>query len=859
MNIKIKRSLLAGSVILACGNALGAEYWLCAGTFNQTMPDSSTVTMWGYADASNILPNHTCPANGNAAYTAPGPQLNIPVGDTSLTIHLTNNLSEPSSLVIPGQTETAMVPFKIGNRVRSFTHEVQGGSSGDYIWNNLKSGSYIYQTGTHPAKQVQMGLYGALVKDSAVNTAYPGITYTSQVIQFLSEIDPILHSRVANNTYGQPCASATEQKTNPCSSTISYNPKWFLVNGKVFVDPLPAAPTTIPAGTPGGRALIRFFNMGLRSHSMILQGASMKLVAEDGHVLPVAHDQYSLMIAAGKTHDALFTPPTSGTYPLYERMHNLSAADSVGNIKTGGLMSFLNVGAGNQAPIADNDAYAVTFNTLLTVTAAQGVLNGDTDADIPAQSLIAQLVTSPTKGILSLGLDGSFAYNPNSGATGTDTFTYQANDQQANNNLSNIATVTLTINGAPANQPPVFTSTAPTSAVVGVPYAYTVSATDPEGNVPITYSLVSGPAGMSMTGNTVSWTPTSTQSGLQTFTVRATDSLGASSTQVTTGVSVAVNQRPTVNAGIDQTITLPALANLNATVIDDGRIAPITATWTVRSGPGPVIFGDAAAIDTTAKFTYPGVYILRLTAFDGQHTVFDEMRVTVRAPLYFSTRRNINPPGVNGTADDSDIYYWNGTAFSRRVDVSSITRPVPTGANVDGLQYVDATHFYLSFADNVTLPVLGTLQDEDIVYYNNGVWSVFFDGTAKGLTNNNHDIDAFSINGSNIYFSTLGNTNPPGVTGTADDADIYLWNGSAFSRVVDVTTIGVPAVANLDALEFVDATHFGMSFNTEVNLPTVGQTSDETVSYYNNGQWFIFFNGLNNAEDGAAIDAMDIP
>ena len=34
-----------------------------------------------------------------------------------------------------------------------------------------------------------------------------------------------------------------------------------------------------------------------------------------------------------------------------------------------------------------------------------------------------------------------------------------------------------------------------------------------------------------------------------------------------------------------------------------------------------------------------------------------------------------------------------------------------------------------------------------------------------------------------LYFSTSGNTNPPSVGGTADDADIYCWNGSAFSRL----------------------------------------------------------------------------
>ncbi|MFN8465932.1 MAG: hypothetical protein U0X20_10290 [Caldilineaceae bacterium] len=99
-------------------------------------------------------------------------------------------------------------------------------------------------------------------------------------------------------------------------------------------------------------------------------------------------------------------------------------------------------------------------------------------------------------------------------------------------------------------------------------------------------------------------------------------------------------------------------------------------------------------------------------------------------PFYFSTFGNSNPPGVNGTADDADIYFYNA-AFSRAVDVTGITNPVPASANVDGLVRVDNTHFYLSFADNVTLPGVGTVQDEDIVYYNAGSWSVYFDGTAR--------------------------------------------------------------------------------------------------------------------------------
>ena len=112
----------------------------------------------------------------------------------------------------------------------------------------------------------------------------------------------------------------------------------------------------------------------------------------------------------------------------------------------------------------------------------------------------------------------------------------------------------------------------------------------------------------------------------------------------------------------------------------------------------------------------------------------------------FSTVGNANPAGVGGTADDADIYGCNGTTYSRDVRRHGGAGSLPAGANVDGYDRVDATHFYMSFsADHYDVPGLGVVQDEDVVYYNDGTWSVYFDGTAHGLTAAGQDIDA--ING----------------------------------------------------------------------------------------------------------------
>lgn len=91
--------------------------------------------------------------------------------------------------------------------------------------------------------------------------------------------------------------------------------------------------------------------------------------------------------------------------------------------------------------------------------------------------------------------------------------------------------------------------------------------------------------------------------------------------------SAPADQPPTVNAGLNQTITLPAFATLDGTITDD-RLSPLTTHWTMTSGPGTVIFGDASLVDTTASFSVAGVYVLRLTATDGTGSVFDEVSIT---------------------------------------------------------------------------------------------------------------------------------------------------------------------------------------------------------------------------------------
>jgi hypothetical protein len=128
------------------------------------------------------------------------------------------------------------------------------------------------------------------------------------------------------------------------------------------------------------------------------------------------------------------------------------------------------------------------------------------------------------------------------------------------------------------------------------------------------------------------------------------------------------NLPPSVNAGPDQTITLPQSAALDGTVTDDGQPNPTpTTTWSKVSGAGTVTFEDPAAVDTQASYSAAGTYVLRLTGNDGELTASDEVTINVSdsapAPTIPLTVRGYKVKGKQ----KADLA-WSG-ATSANVDV----------------------------------------------------------------------------------------------------------------------------------------------------------------------------------------------
>ncbi|HWS61137.1 MAG TPA: hypothetical protein VN325_00155 [Steroidobacteraceae bacterium] len=279
------KSGLAASVLLLGGGAAVAQINLTAGATHATMPDGTSVPMWGYTCGTLATgATATCAAANPAVVTTAATTaaaavmtgwspvvITVPyvAAGTSLTINLTNSLPAPvleTSLVIVGQlggglgttaTSTpspthsaqgvtwpiandpingpANTPPPQGNRVQSFSTPALNGAAATLNWTGLKPGTYLIESGTHPSIQGPMGLYGILVVTTApgatAGCAYPGATATSPCVVsynaelplLLSEIDPVQNIAVntAVNTAGFSEATVWSGQPGGCGNPAS--------------------------------------------------------------------------------------------------------------------------------------------------------------------------------------------------------------------------------------------------------------------------------------------------------------------------------------------------------------------------------------------------------------------------------------------------------------------------------------------------------------------------------------------------------------------------------------------------------------------------------------------------------------
>src|SRR5215471_11392164 len=168
---------------------------LVANTGYEDTPDGNSIFMWSYA-------NHDAPDNDH--FQTPGPVLCVTEGET-VVVNLSHTLPEPASIVFPGPAGVTAT----GGSAGLLTNEAAArGGTVSYSFTASDPGTYLYQSGSDQAKQVEMGLYGALVVRPNTTACPPvagtdcaygaGTRYGSgqEYLLLLSEIDPALHHAV---------------------------------------------------------------------------------------------------------------------------------------------------------------------------------------------------------------------------------------------------------------------------------------------------------------------------------------------------------------------------------------------------------------------------------------------------------------------------------------------------------------------------------------------------------------------------------------------------------------------------------------------------------------------------------------
>ena len=151
----------------------GPNFTLWARSGNVVLGDGNSLAAWGYS--TNAAAGSGCiPAATNCTpMQYPGPTLIVNQGQ-AVTVTLRNGLLIPASIVFPGQTGVTATPCTGEPASSSATGLLTleataattlNGAGGcvTYQFQATRPGTYIYQSGTRPELEVEMGLVGALI------------------------------------------------------------------------------------------------------------------------------------------------------------------------------------------------------------------------------------------------------------------------------------------------------------------------------------------------------------------------------------------------------------------------------------------------------------------------------------------------------------------------------------------------------------------------------------------------------------------------------------------------------------------------------------------------------------------------
>jgi hypothetical protein len=346
-------------------------------------------------------------------------------------------------------------------------------------------------------------------------------------------------------------------------------------------------------------------------------GVAPVLTWTASHYTPVTYDVYRATTAAGPFTLVATEPSTTTTYtdttapasgPIY---YQLTAVDAT---QSPAAASAPATASANVGPVAANYAFADTAGVADTFDALADVTDSTGATILPATLAIA---TAPNAGGTAAVVDatsGDITYTPASTFSGTETFTYTVADSNGVRSapgtvtftVAALATTTPTPTGTPTPTPTPSPTTTPTTTPTLANYVgqtlvntavtlpvlsaatsdVTLAATSP---VTIVAPASDGSAVANADGS-ITYTPSKSFVGGDSFTYKATSAAGVQSAAVTVDVNVGVSIGSTATyktlafTDEDGTAVTVSLNKGVANVYFDG-----TGTYTLPSGKGKTV------------------------------------------------------------------------------------------------------------------------------------------------------------------------------------------------------------------------------------------------------------------------------
>lgn len=290
----------------------------------------------------------------------------------------------------------------------------------------------------------------------------------------------------------------------------------------------------------------------------------------------------------------------------------------------------------NTAPSANHQSVATGQETAKVVMLSAADANGD--------ALTYAVVSPPSHGVLS-GAPPALTYTPAAGFSGSDSFTFKANDGLVD---SNLATVTITVTpNPPPNTPPQANDQTNATARNSV-LALTLNGSDAEGN-PLTFTVVSQPAQGVLSGTPpqLLYTPNADFTGTDSFTFKANDGQ-VDSNLATVTLQVLANNTPPVAHSQDLLTLRNQPLTITLTAADDDR-DPLTYALVDLPSRG-VLSGTPPQVIYTPNANVLGVDHFTFKVNDGRlDSPTATITITVRLPFPLNVKPVANDQRLSTT------------------------------------------------------------------------------------------------------------------------------------------------------------------------------------------------------------------